>query len=75
MVLVRDGHAEQGHHAVTQKTADGPLEAPNLGLRLLKEPVQESEHPLLTQAPGQHGGVGELAEQDRRLLVLPLRSR
>jgi hypothetical protein len=75
MVLVRYGHAEKGHDAVAQKAADRPLEASDLRLRLLEEVVQEGEHPLRPQALGQTPGVHKLAEQDRRLLVLPLRSR
>ena len=49
-----------------------PLEWFDLRLGLLEEVVREGEQPIGTEAVGEHGGVIELAAQERRHFVLAL---
>jgi hypothetical protein len=75
VVLVRKRNAEESHQPVTQHGAHGALVSGDFLRGLLDELVHEVQQSVRPEALGQAGYIGQLARQDRCLLVLVLRGR
>ena len=74
-VLVRDGRAEEGHHAVARVLVDRALEAVDLGGDGLEAPVHDLVNILGVKPLGQAREPGDVREQHGDLAALALDRR
>ena len=71
-VLVRDGRAEERHHAVARVLVDGALEAVDLGGDPLEAPVHDRVHVLGVELLGEAREPGDVGEEHGDLAALAL---
>ena len=71
VILIGNGGAKQRHEAVAEELIDGALVPVYRVEAALEEAVEQRMHGLGSQALGQGGRVGNVAEEHRHRLALP----